>query len=264
MLPLFLMSPAQREREKLAFEAEAKRAKEWNENRFNFTHRHLHVIDGTTYAADRIFDVPTLRDGDIGHKLINPDRSVHSPSGRYVYANRLLSRGKLLELFCVKRRGTVGFSTDVVIPVLFERKQFSSTGYEVWMSITPVEVVTLRIGVRKAKGDVVIGGLGLGWLLSRVCRRKQVKRVCVVEKSQELLDMIRPAVEQTYPEVAAKDVTWVCGDAFDHVNHYGPDTCNLWDIWPGYGDAFDDREYQRLKKTTRRLWGWGDAVTGDH
>ena len=40
-----------------------------------------------------------------------------------------------------------------------------------WMSLTPSEMATQRPGVQKAQGTVVIGGLGLGWLLRKVCEK---------------------------------------------------------------------------------------------
>ena len=54
--------------------------------------------------------------------------------------------------------------------------------------MTPAEMLTQRSGVQAAEGTVVLGGLGLGWLLRKVCEKPSVERVIVVEKSQELLD----------------------------------------------------------------------------
>jgi spermidine synthase len=56
------------------------------------------------------------------------------------------------------------------------------------MSMTPAEMLTQRSGVQAAEGTVVLGGLGLGWLLRKVCEKQSVERVIVVEQSQELLD----------------------------------------------------------------------------
>ena len=53
----------------------------------------------------------------------------------------------------------------------------------VWMSLTPNEMISQRDGIEAAKGTVVIGGLGLGWFLRKVCEKESVDRVIVVDSS---------------------------------------------------------------------------------
>jgi hypothetical protein len=54
----------------------------------------------------------------------------------------------------------------------------------VWMSLTPNEMLSQRSGIQKASGKVLIGGLGLGWFLRKVCAKPMVEEVIVVEKSR--------------------------------------------------------------------------------
>ncbi len=49
-------------------------------------------------------------------------------------------------------------------PPLFDTSDRVQLG-AIWMSLTPMEMMTQRSGVQAARGTVVIGGLGLGWLL---------------------------------------------------------------------------------------------------
>src|ERR1019366_7572070 len=102
-----------------------------------------------------------------------------------------------------KQEGIVVWNGDVTIPTLIDLNRKCHTGEyfpddtplmdrvqtgAIWMSLTPMEMMTQRTAVKMASHTVVIGGLGLGWILRKVCEKPGVERVIVVEKSQELLD----------------------------------------------------------------------------
>ena len=55
-----------------------------------------------------------------------------------------------------------------------------------------LQVVTLREMLPRAKGTTIVAGLGLGWLLSRVCNKAEVHTVILVDKSRELAEWIVP------------------------------------------------------------------------
>jgi hypothetical protein len=133
-------------------------------------------------------------------------------------------------------------------------------GTYTWMSLTPMEFLTIRKGIQSAQGAVMIGGLGLGWLLGRVCAKDSVERVRVVDLSRELIDWFRPAIERAYPAVLSKNVEWVADDAWNHLDCYGENTCNLIDIWRDYGDAREDPNLLRIRRgrAPRHLWCWGE------
>ena len=180
---------------------------------------------------------------------------------------RVLPSGWSLSTAEGSRRGHVWWTTDVPISILANSRPAASAGAGMadigtytWMSLTPLEFFTLRAGVRAAFGDVMIGGLGLGWLLGRVCEQESVRRVRVVDVSPELVEWFRPAIESAYPAVRHKPVEWVLGDAWEHLNCFGPDTCNLMDIWPNYGDARRDARLRQIRERVapRHLWCWGE------
>jgi spermidine synthase len=78
------------------------------------------------------------------------------------------------------------------------------------MSLTPTEVMTQRGGVRAARGAVLIGGLGLGWLLRKVCETPEVEKVIVVEISREVLEWYGYGPCARYHKVAEV----ICDDVF--------------------------------------------------
>lgn len=224
----------------------------WDEDKTKFAP--MLVIDGNTYKPERLFDVPPFvpkgRSVPEGHSIQCPDK-------RFIYCHQILQRRTKLLLFQNKRRGRVFFTTDVVIPVLAEKS--SSGAFDPWMSVTPMEVLTMRRGIQLAKDTVVIGGLGLGYLLRKVCEKKSVKRVIVVESAQWILDWIGPRLRELHPQIAEKTTDWICGDVYDYVGKFGTEARHLLDIWQKYGGC--DGKFSQLKrsKTVKHLWGWGDV-----
>ncbi len=218
-------------------------------------------LDAATYKVQPIFDLPAAG-ADMGTNY------MVSPQGSFAYQNRLVPKYwplKLLE----PQNGFVVFNRDVTIPTLFgldrrhgDGRHFESgtpvqkrvrQGYA-WMSLTPMEMLTQRSGVEAAKGTVVIGGLGLGWLLRKVCDKDSVERVIVVDNSEELLDWY--GIDLCGQHEKVTDV--ICDDIYKHIGRHGDDAVHLLDIWQTYMGANLDWRLQRAKREFgERVWAWG-------
>lgn len=221
------------------------------------------VLDANTYEPHRPFKVqPSLiRDGL--KKEMPEGMAVISPKGGFRYTEVVLSKGEWLQTFQGGKKGHVCFDGDVVIPRLNatlgghpdygNQSPFNS---QPWMSITPMEVFTQRAGLRRAKGHVVIAGLGLGWLFLRVAERKQVKKITVIEISEELIDWVLPkchAVTLTgYNNGRHRtEIDVRCGDAREIVPTIEADVA-LVDIAMGYGG----NEFPKCP-SIGHVWVWG-------
>jgi len=209
---------------------------------------------------DTHFDIPPVLWPESG-------KFVVSPQGNFAYQNRIVPEGDPLRLYG-KQPGVVVWNGDIVHPILIDltrshtgdrfdantplkdRVQFGA----IWMSLNPMEVLTQRSGVRMAKGKVVIGGLGLGWLLRKVCDKAEVDHVIVVEKSKELLDWYGYKMCGSFAKVS--DV--ICDDIYNQIDKYGLEARYLLDIWHLYSGAANDyRLVPVRRKLKRRLWAWG-------
>lgn len=222
----------------------SKIAEPWDEDRTRF--KPELVLQGKTYHMPPLFDIPPFA---ADPEQTPPEFLLHSPHGEFAYMNRLWKRGDGIPLLQNRRTGVVCWDQDVVIPVLLDGRSLS-----VWMSLTPMEVFTLREGISLAKGTVIIGGLGMGYLLRKVCEKTTVERVIVVEHSRELLDWFGDRLCLAQPKVT--DV--ICGDAYDQLGKFGDQARYLFDIWPSYGDAAEDARFIAAKQQHRYVWGWGD------
>ena len=232
----------------------------WDEDKTPF--RRLLHLEASTYRVDQLFDIPPAQaDLSSGTYLV-------SPACGFAYHNRILPAGKPLRLLGMDQ-AFVLWNGDVAIPMLLDLTVDSRTGGKfpaaatrderakrgaVWMSMTPAEMLSQRSGVQAAEGTVVLGGLGLGWLLRKVCEKPSVERVIVVEKSRELLDWYGTDLCKRYGKVS--DV--ICDDVYNQFGKHGAKVKYLLDIWLRFGQARRDSRFKALKrKLKKRLWGWG-------
>ena len=120
--------------------------------------------------------------------------------------------------------------TDLVLqePTIVRELQSKEDG--VWMSDQPCELVQMWNELGKhAKGNVLVGGLGLG-VLPRMLTKTAVKSVTVVEKSQDVINLVG-----TYLNHGTKIVH---DDLFEYVKgiQKGQYDTALLDIWQGTGE----------------------------
>lgn len=208
-------------------------------------------VQASTYKPLQLFDVkPSTcppRPGEDG---------VLSPCGKWLYSHNTLPALSPLIIYSGGRRGTVLFDGPVIIPALYETRRLERCyDRNPWMSLTPMEIMTMRAGTRMAKGDVVIAGLGLGHQLIEVSRRKQVKRLRLVEREASLVDWLMPRIE---PHLGCK-VEVIIGDAYEELPKLKADVA-LVDIFPNYGN--NDYEAARLRRSCKsipKIWCWGAA-----
>lgn len=88
-----------------------------------------------------------------------------------------------------------GQSGDVVIEHidhLGERLVKLSIDGLCWMSDAPDERELNRVVVEKARGDVLICGLGLGMILEPILAKESVRSVTVLEVSSDVLALVAP------------------------------------------------------------------------
>ncbi len=155
----------------------------------------------------------------------------------------VIDHGTMRSRLSMGPRGSIcRFDRPIYLPRITEKG-------DVWMSLTPWEVISQRPGLRKARGNVLIGGLGMAWFAKRVCERKEVKRVTVFDTDPSVIK----AFKFEHPKLDAI----VCGDIWTAPYHSFDSV--LLDIWRGYGDANGTHKLLDLKAKHRNVWAWGDV-----
>ncbi len=143
------------------------------------------------------------------------------------------------------KRGMVYFTGPVNVPVLSRERGGA------WMSLAPNEIMTLRPGIRKAKGKVIIAGLGMGWMARKVCEKKSVKSVTVVEIDPYIAGYFGDLLKKDFP-----DVKIVIANVWDYLKMGSKKFDSyLFDIWGGYGH--EDEKFREFQKKHPKAWAWG-------
>lgn len=94
------------------------------------------------------------------------------------------------------------------------------------MSNTPDEIRDFWHFVCKAKGHVLVNGLGIGVLLKALLNKPEVTKITVIEKSADVIKL----VADTY--LGDSRVNIINADAFDYVPPKGERYDAVWhDIW---------------------------------
>lgn len=145
------------------------------------------------------------------------------------------------------------FDEVVDIPVL----DYQEGGrWRTWMSLTPFEFYTQRSGIMASTGHVILGGLGMGWLLTQIAKKPSVKKITVVEKDTDLLEWFGNALCAKFPKVDQV----VNGDFWEYA-----DKCDfskvkfIADVWPGHRDAESDKNLISLRARDAKVWAWGSS-----
>ena len=129
---------------------------------------------------------------------------------------------------------------------------YLGTSDSVWMSLNPNEIMTMDKHIKKAKGNVLVLGLGMGYFAFMVANKKEVNNVIVVEKDQNIIDLF---MEHIYPSFLNKDkIRIVKEDAFKYLdnkeNNKKFDMVFI-DLWHSVEDGINI--FLRLKEVEGRI-----------
>lgn len=235
------------------------------------------TIKAATWPSWRLFDVEATDNHDPNFEPEPKGKFELSPSGDFMYCEKRLGRGETLTTALGSRSGDVMFDQDIVIPALHERARADVYKWRAqpWMSLTPMELLSQRPGLRFSKGHTIVAGLGIGWFLMQCRAKRTVRKVTLVEKSQELVDWLltsgRIAEAARIPSDKLAPLEVIVGDAYEVIPKLKADVAVI-DIYEGYGgnDFLEDLEGYRGRGLTReerqcssigRVWNWGKAYT---
>jgi predicted methyltransferase len=65
---------------------------------------------------------------------------------------------------------------------------------EIWMSITPNEIETMKDPIAKANGNIVTFGLGLGYFAYMTSLKNDVKSITIIDNNQNLIDLFKTKI----------------------------------------------------------------------
>lgn len=187
--------------------------------------RMLHALDAEEFMLDpyyRNIRIPDLRAGacELGHETLKAYEPFVCDDRRAFPDGASLPQ--------------IGyFQTDFRYPVLSENGR-------PWMSVTPCEVATVAPAAKKAHGNALTLGLGLGYFMYLASENPNVTTVTAVERNEDVISLFNAHI---LPQFAHKEkVRIVRGDAFEitpRLYESGKYDFVFADTWHDAGDGVD-------------------------
>ena len=131
-------------------------------------------------------------------KKLNPSDYLNNP---YALAVKKTGRNGKYALRYIDYEPYQLFAYDEI--KMDEDKEISAIGYfdkkfsylaltennNIWMSLNPNEIETMKPYIEKGKGHVLVLGLGMGYVPFMLANKDDVKSVVIVEKDQNIIDI---------------------------------------------------------------------------
>lgn len=119
----------------------------------------------------------------------------------------------------------------------------------IWMSATPNEIITMEEPLSRARGEVVVLGLGIGYFAVMAAQKEEVEKVTVIEINRRIIDVVESVI---LPQTDYKSkIEIICGDALEYMKMGGCADFLFADIWHDVGDGLS--LYGELK-SSEHLW----------
>jgi hypothetical protein len=135
--------------------------------------------------------------------------------------------------------------------------RLKKNGEGIMMSDTPMERNTNRDFIKKANGDVIIFGLGLGLVIIPLLKKENVKSILVVELYQDLIDLVEPILKKHDTE---NKLSIIQGDCFEIHKSIPKDKkfdCIYGDIWI----SISQDNYEEMKILTKN---WKNRINREN
>ena len=125
----------------------------------------------------------------------------------------------------------------------------------VWMSLNPNEIETMTPFIDKGKGNVLVLGLGMGYVPYMLSLKDDVKSVTIVEKDPEIIILFNKLI---YPHFTNKNkIKIIQGDAVDYVSKKQKEAGYDYifaDLWHDPDDGLE--LFVKLKKINSNIDCW--------
>ena len=125
-------------------------------------------------------------------------------------------------------------------------------GNNIWMSLNPNEIETMKPFIYKAKGNVLVLGLGMGYVPFMMANKPEVKSITIIEKDPEIIGLFNTLI---YPNFKNKEkIKIIEDDAINYVRKNSRFDYIFADLWHSPDDGLS--LFVQLKRINRDIDCW--------
>lgn len=198
----------------------------------NYFSKMVHQLDVSEFYSNPYYKnikIPAIK---IGHSELKYER--YKPFEGFVC-------GDIIRTEEGRQIPQIGFfDTEFRFPAVLENDR-------IWMTITPIEIETMREAVDQAFGHVLAYGLGLGYYAYMVAEKNNVDSVTVVELNEDVIHLFTNYVLPQFKN--AHKIKIIRADAFEYAEqHMSKEKFDFAfvDLWHDVSDGLD--MYLKMKK----------------
>ena len=125
-------------------------------------------------------------------------------------------------------------------------------GQNVWMSLNPNEIETMKPFINKAKGEVLVLGLGMGYVPFMMMDKSEVKHITIIEKDKNIINLFNKVL---FPSFINKNkITIAQDDAIHYLKSKKKYDYIFADLWHAPEDGLD--LFIKLKRINKGIDCW--------
>ena len=130
-------------------------------------------------------------------------------------------------------------------------------GNNIWMSLNPNEIETMKSFIKKGKGNVLVLGLGMGYVPFMMANKPEVKSITIVEKDPEIIALFNSLILPSFKN--KEKIKIIENDAINYVNKNNKFDYIFADLWHSPEDGLS--LFVQLKRINRNIDCWLEEST---
>ena len=125
-------------------------------------------------------------------------------------------------------------------------------GNNIWMSLNPNEIETMKPFIKTAKGDVLVLGLGMGYVPFMMALKPEVKSITIVEKDPDIISLFNTLIYQNFKNKGKIKI--VEDDGINFVKRQNKYDYIFADLWHSPEDGLS--LFVQLKRINKNIDCW--------
>jgi len=151
------------------------------------------------------------------------------------------------------------------MPALLRDSDGAGERWETWMSLSPHEIESQELGCRHARGHTVVMGLGMGWVAVNMALNPAVRRVTVIERDPEVIELFEQFEQSRVLDGLAAEAVDKIGIVLADALEWLPDDPVDFlyaDIWLHLEEPQTLDDVRRMQANVRagQIYFWGQEL----
>lgn len=117
----------------------------------------------------------------------------------------------------------------------------------IWMSVVPHEINTMKKAIKDAKGSVLVLGLGLGYYVFNIAKKKEVNKITIIEKDKNIVNLFNKHLLNKFPH--QEKINIIHADGIEYLGSTNNYDFVFVDIYHNVGDG--EMLYLKVKDKER-------------